>query len=96
MSINVVVGKFGVGKSVSENSVSENLLSEKSPDTVLTEGFLALPRVGEPQLDLPLQRLGQVEVAQVVHGCVHHLLVVALGAGSRRHDVFYLIKNCIR
>ena len=30
---NVVVGKFGVGKSVSENSVSENLLSKKSPDT---------------------------------------------------------------
>ena len=24
-------GKFGVGKSVSENSVSENLLSEKPP-----------------------------------------------------------------
>ena len=35
VSENVFIGKFGVGKSVSENLVSKNLLSEKSPRPIL-------------------------------------------------------------
>ena len=52
---NVVVGKFAVGKIVSENFPSENFLSEKPPDTFFEIWLSYFP---QPFLDMPRQRTG--------------------------------------
>ena len=80
-------GKFGVGKSVSENSRSENLLSEKSSDTVMfirynnknwprVQNFTSVEATEQQLLEHDASVLNNYKIRRTAVKCVFHVFVI--------------------